>query len=108
MLKLSKACTAGHGNAEAASAALKALFEEDRPSYRVTLRTTDVREKFVTYEMWRVMDTVTLQTAVLVSTFNATHQRQLEDQLEKAREQLMRSAMTCNCWSTTCSSSRVP
>lgn len=48
------------------------------------------KQKWTTYEMWQRLDTASTQPAMLVSTFSATHQRQLEDQLEKAREQLLR------------------
>ena len=92
LLKLRKPHATGQGSAEAASAALRAIFEEGQSSHRVTLRTTKScgEQAYTTYEMWRAIDTVTLQPAMLLSAFNATHQRQLEDQLEKAREQLLR------------------
>lgn len=96
MLKISEADGAGHGSAEAATAALKAIFEEGHPTHRVTLCTTNAsgKLKWTTYEMWRALDTVAVQPAVIVNTFNATHQMQLEDELEKAREQLLRQAST--------------
>lgn len=92
MMNFPSACGAGHGSTEAASAALKAIIEEGQSSHRVTLRTTNAsgKLKWTTYQMWRAMDTVDVQPAILVNTFSATHQMQLEDQLEKAKEQLLR------------------
>ncbi|KAK9863546.1 hypothetical protein WJX84_008465 [Apatococcus fuscideae] len=85
----SSGTTTGQHEAEAA---LQAIFVEKRPSHRVTLRSmkSSGMKKWTMYEMWPATDSVVPQQAMLVSTLNVTHQRQLEMQLEAAKEQLLR------------------
>ena len=76
--------------------ALQAIFEEKRSSYRITLRSIKSPGvyKWTMYEMWPAVDTIVNQPAVLVSAYNVTHQRELELQLETAKEQLLRQALS--------------
>ena len=62
-------------------------------------------KKWTMYEMWPATDSVVPQQAMLVSTLNVTHQRQLEMQLEAAKEQLLRleslsTGFLCTAWAT--------
>ena len=82
---------AGQAQPELAAAAIKAVLEDDQKCYRVTLRSACAsgKQRWTQYEMWRVWDNFSTSLALLVSTLNATHQRELELQLESAKDQLV-------------------
>ena len=61
-------------------------------SYRVVLRNkcSQGKAQWTQYEMWPATDPAGEQNALLVSTLSVTHQRELELQLEAAKDQLLR------------------
>ena len=75
-----------------AAAALKAVHVDKQTSYRVTLpdQRASGKTRWTQYECWSSSDHVIGQPAVLVSTFSVTHQRELELQLQTAKDQLER------------------
>lgn len=85
---------AGQEQPEVAAAAMKAIFADKQKSHRVTLtcQSSKGKTKWVEYEMWPVVDYASkvFPQALLVSSLNVTHQRELESQLESAKEQLQR------------------
>ena len=73
---------------------IEAIFIEKLAAHRMTLRHTKANgaQKWTLFEAWPAMDFATPQRAILISTLNMTHQHELEAQLDKAREQLLRCA----------------
>ncbi|KAK9868656.1 hypothetical protein WJX84_004455 [Apatococcus fuscideae] len=82
----------GEDQPAVASAAMKAIFMDKQRSYRVVLRNkcSQGKAQWTQYEMWPATDPAGEQNALLVSTLSVTHQRELELQLEAAKDQLLR------------------
>ena len=83
---------AGQNQPELAATALQAIFIDQQKSWRVTLRNANAKGKvrYTQFEMWRATCAADAQPAVLVSTLNVTHQRELELQLQSARDLLQK------------------
>ena len=83
---------AGQSLPEIAAAALKAIFTDNQNSYQVTLQNRNAEgiTKWTKYEMWRVFDHAEGSPALLLSTLNVTHQKELELQVEASKLQLQR------------------
>ncbi|KAK9837054.1 hypothetical protein WJX84_012349 [Apatococcus fuscideae] len=75
-----------------AAQALKALLVDKSPAHRITLRSMrpDGRYSWRLFEMWPRMDQVLLETAILVNSFNVTSQKELAEQLDAARKELLK------------------
>ncbi|KAK9825726.1 hypothetical protein WJX74_001516 [Apatococcus lobatus] len=82
----------GHEQPEAAASAIKAIFSDKRPNFRMILpdRTSTGSRKSVLYELWPATDAAAYQPAMLVNTLNVSQQKELEAQLEDAKEHLFR------------------
>ncbi|KAK9843277.1 hypothetical protein WJX74_009626 [Apatococcus lobatus] len=84
----------GEDRPELAAAAVKAIFVDMQKSHRITLCSpdSDGLQRWTQYDMWPVSNHVPgfEAPAMLVSTLNVTHQRELELQLEAAKDQLQR------------------
>ncbi|KAK9867909.1 hypothetical protein WJX84_002108 [Apatococcus fuscideae] len=77
---------------DAAAAAIKAIFTYKQPLHRVAMCSENSKGqiKWTQYEMWPATDAAAMQPAVLVNTLDITNQRELELQLEDAKQQLLR------------------
>ena len=85
---------AGQNQLEVAKAAMKAIFFDLKTSHCITLCTPDSqgKKRWTQYDMWPVSNHAPgfAGPAVLVSTLDVTCQRELELQLEAAKDQLQR------------------
>ena len=84
-----KSC-AGQDQPKLATAALTALFTGTQSSHSVTLRTTaaHAEARWTQFDMWKVTDHADEKPAVLIKTLDVTRQRELELQLQSARDLL--------------------
>ena len=84
----------GERQPEMAAAAIKAICQDKQKLHRVTLRSLDLQgnSQFTQYDMWPVNEYLApgRPPGLLVSCLDVTHQRQLELNLEAAKEQLQR------------------
>ncbi|KAK9817422.1 hypothetical protein WJX74_010557 [Apatococcus lobatus] len=77
---------------DAATVALEAIFEQQQTSHRITLSRIGHtgKRRHVLYEMWLAEDPIHRLPAMLVSAADVTSQKELEVDLERARQQLLR------------------
>ncbi|KAK9866453.1 hypothetical protein WJX84_009890 [Apatococcus fuscideae] len=76
----------GRRQPDAAEQALHSILVDKQPAYRITLRN---RGRSILFEMWWAEDLVLLEPAVLVNSFDITSQKEVEQQLEDAKRQLL-------------------
>ena len=86
--------TAGQDQPVMAALAMSAIFTDKKRVHQVNLENINAKGKreWVQVEMWPTTDYYLNEPAMLVSTLNVTHQRELELQLGAAKDQLQRCA----------------